>query len=87
MATCGISAGARAVLSTIVSEVKNQNISDVEVAMTGCIGVCRMEPIVEIYSSSNEKTTYVNIDSQKAKRIVKEHIVNGNIINEYLIKL
>lgn len=86
MATCGIAAGARVVLNTIISEVKERNIAGVEIAMTGCIGVCRMEPIVEIYSSGDEKTTYVNIDSQKSKRIVEEHILNGKIIKEFLIE-
>ena len=86
MSTCGISAGARKVLTTIISEVNSKDISDVEVSMTGCIALCTLEPIVEIYSEGNEKITYVNIDSDKAKRIIDEHIVNGKIINEFLME-
>ncbi|MGB3368867.1 MAG: (2Fe-2S) ferredoxin domain-containing protein [Acidaminobacteraceae bacterium] len=85
MSTCGIAAGARKVLTTIISEVQSKDISDIEVSMTACIGLCTLEPIVEIYSEGNGKITYVNIDSDKAKRIIDEHIVNGKIINEFLM--
>ncbi|WP_326911312.1 (2Fe-2S) ferredoxin domain-containing protein [Sedimentibacter sp. MB31-C6] len=85
MATCGISAGARPVLSTLVEEVAKRNLNNVQVVQTGCIGMCTYEPIVEIYTPNNEKVTYIHVDSEKAKRIVLEHIVNGNVINEYTI--
>ncbi len=54
--------------------------------MTGCIGVCIMEPIVEVYSAESGKTTYVNIDADKAKQIVDQHIINGTVVEEYLIE-
>lgn len=85
MSTCGISAGAREVLNTIISEVKSKDILDVEISMTACIGLCEKEPIVDIYLADGGKTTYAKIDSEKAKRIIDEHIVNGKIINEFLI--
>lgn len=87
MATCGISAGARPVLSTLVEEVAKRNLNNVQVVQTGCIGMCTYEPIVEIYTPNSEKVTYIHVDSEKAKRIVLEHIVNGNVINEYTIGL
>lgn len=85
MSTCGIAAGAREVLNTFISEVNSKDISDVEVAMTACVGLCEKEPIVDIYLPDGVKTTYAKVDSEKAKRIVDEHIVNGKIINEFLI--
>ncbi|MGF7060618.1 (2Fe-2S) ferredoxin domain-containing protein [Brassicibacter mesophilus] len=84
MATCGISAGARPVLMTIIDEVSKRSLENVQVTQTGCIGVCRLEPIVEVYKGE-EKVTYVDIDADKAKRIVEEHIVNGKIVTEYTI--
>ncbi|MDF2675736.1 MAG: ferredoxin [Bacillota bacterium] len=85
MATCGIAAGARPVLNTLVEEVAMRNLNDVQVAQTGCIGMCTLEPIVEIYEPDKEKVTYINVNSDKAKRIVAEHIVNGNIVREFTI--
>ncbi len=85
MATCGISAGARPVLMALVEEVNKRKLSDVTITQTGCIGVCRLEPIVEVYRQGEEKVTYVNMDPEKAKKIVADHIVNGRIVNEYTI--
>ncbi len=85
MATCGISAGARPVLMTIIEEVNKRKLNEVAVTQTGCIGVCRLEPIVEVYRKGEEKVTYVNMDPEKAKRVIAEHIVNGRIVSEYTI--
>lgn len=85
MATCGIAAGARPVLSTLVDEVGKRNLSGVTVAQTGCIGMCRLEPIVEVIQDGKEKVTYVKMTEEKAKKIVAEHIVNGKVVTEYTI--
>jgi NADP-reducing hydrogenase subunit HndB len=85
MATCGISAGARPVLMALLEEVNNRNLKDVVVTQTGCIGVCRLEPIVEVYRPGEEKVTYVDMTPEKAKRVIVEHIVNGNVVTEYTI--
>ncbi|KAF5056873.1 NADP-reducing hydrogenase subunit HndB [bioreactor metagenome] len=85
MATCGISAGARPVLTTLVEEVAKRNLGNVQVVQTGCIGMCTLEPIVEVYTADKEKVTYVHIDPEKAKRIVSEHLANNNIVVEYTI--
>lgn len=85
MATCGIAAGARPVMNTFLEELKKRNVSDVTVTMTGCIGVCRLEPIVEVINPDGSKVTYVKMDSEKAVRIVAEHIVNGRVCVDYTI--
>lgn len=86
MATCGIAAGARPVLSTFVEEVNALGLMDtVTVSQTGCIGLCQYEPIVEIFEAGKEKVTYVKIDADKAKRIANEHLKGGKIVVEYTI--
>ena len=62
MATCGIAAGARPVLNTLVEEIDRQGLGDTAtVTQTGCIGICRLEPIVEVYENGKEgKVTYVD---------------------------
>jgi NADP-reducing hydrogenase subunit HndB len=79
MATCGIAAGAKPVMNAFIEETKLRNLSDATVTMTGCIGVCRLEPIVEIIDTQGIKTTYVNMTPDKAKRVVAEHLVNGRV--------
>lgn len=85
MATCGIAAGAREVLMSLIEEVNKRGLSDVQVIQTGCIGMCRLEPIVEVYKPGEEKVTYVFVDAEKAKKIVAEHIVNNTIVAEYTV--
>ena len=85
MATCGIAAGARPVMLAFVEEVKKRNLSNVTVAQTGCIGMCRLEPMVEITLPGQEKVTYVKVNPSMVPRIVTEHIVNGKPVTEYTI--
>ena len=86
MATCGIAAGARPVLATLVEEVNAAGLSDkVTVSQTGCIGICQYEPIVEVFEAGKDKVTYVKMTPEKAKRVVEEHLKGGNVVNEYTI--
>lgn len=85
MATCGIAAGARPVLSEFTEEVARRELNGVIVTQTGCIGICQYEPVVEIFAPGKEKVTYVKMTADKVKRIVAEHIVGGNVVTEYTI--
>ena len=86
MATCGIAAGARPVLNTLVAEVAKRNLSDKgTVTQTGCIGMCRFEPIVEVFDGDKERVTYIKVTPEKAREIVEKHLVGGNPIAEYTI--
>jgi len=84
MATCGIAAGARPVLSTFVEEVAKADLAGkVTVSQTGCIGICQFEPVVEVYEADKEKVTYVKMTPEKAKRVIEEHIKGGKVVAEY----
>ena len=85
MATCGIAAGARPVLNSFVNEVATRGLKNVTVSQTGCIGICQFEPVAEVFEPGKDKVTYVKLDEHKAKRIVADHIVNGNVVTEYTI--
>lgn len=85
MATCGIAAGARPVMNAFVEEIKKRNLGNVSVTMTGCIGVCRLEPMVEVIETDGRKVTYVRMTPEKAVRIVNEHIVNGRVCSDLTI--
>lgn len=86
MATCGIAAGARPVLNTFVEEVNNKGLAEtVAVSQTGCIGICQLEPVVEIFEAGKEKVTYVKMTPEKAKEVVEKHLKGGKVIGEYTI--
>ena len=86
MATCGIAAGARPVLNALVEGVNKEGLTEkVTVSQTGCIGICQLEPIVEVFEPGKEKITYVKMTPEKAARVIEEHLKNGNVVNEYTI--
>ena len=85
MGTCGIAAGARPVLTAFLEEVAKRELKNVTVTQTGCIGVCRLEPIAEVYVPGEEKVTYVKLTPEMVPRIVSEHLVNHNPVAEYTI--
>lgn len=85
MATCGIAAGARPVMTAFMEEIEKRSLSNVVLEQTGCIGVCRLEPIVEVYVPGQDKVTYVKMTPEKVGKIVTEHIVNGNPVMDYTI--
>ena len=85
MATCGIAAGARPVMLEFIEELKKRGIDNVTVAQTGCVGMCRLEPIVEVYVKDQDKVTYVHMTPEKVARVVNDHIVNGRPVEEYTI--
>ncbi|MGI6566171.1 MAG: (2Fe-2S) ferredoxin domain-containing protein [Firmicutes bacterium] len=85
MGTCGIAAGAREVMLAIVEELEKKNITDVVVTQTGCAGLCEKEPLVEVIRPGEPKITYGYMTPEKARAMITSHIVNGQVIGEYVI--
>lgn len=85
MATCGIAAGAKQVMDAFEEELRKRNINDVRTILVGCMGACRLEPLVEITDDKGEKVTYVKMTPEKVARVVAEHIVNGRICLDYTV--
>lgn len=85
MATCGIAAGARPVLNAFVEEIAKRGLKDITVTQTGCIGICQYEPVVEVEIPGEEKVTYVKMTPEKAVKVVNDHLVNHNVVTEYVI--
>ena len=85
MATCGIAAGARPVMLEFLEEIKDRDLQHVTVSQTGCIGMCRLEPMVDVILPGQEKVTYVKVKPDMVDRIVTEHLVGGTPVAEYTI--
>ncbi len=85
MATCGIAAGARPVMLKFMEEIQTRGLQNVTVSQTGCIGMCRLEPMLDVLVPGKEKVTYVKVKPEMVSRIVAEHIGNGRPVQEYTI--
>jgi len=85
MGTCGIAAGAREVMAAVLDELGKRNLTAVTVGQTGCVGLCDKEPLVDVFKAGKPKVTYGRVDAEKARRIVAQHIVNDQIIGEWVV--
>ena len=82
MGTCGIAAGARAVMNAVEAELKQADIN-ASIISVGCIGVCQMEPLVDIEQPGQPRVTYINIQPDMVPKLIQEHLVNGRIVTEW----
>lgn len=80
MGTCGIAAGARDAMKAILEIIEKDSIPGVIVTQTGCIGLCEREPIVQVILGEQPKVTYGKVSPEVARKIMKEHVVEGKVV-------
>jgi NADP-reducing hydrogenase subunit HndB len=85
MSTCGIAAGARQVMNTLVKEISRSDRPDIEVASAGCIGRCKNEPNVTVEIGGSEPVIYQKMTPDKMRRVFKEHIQGGKIQDDFVL--
>lgn len=77
--SCGLAAGAGKVHEAIEAMLKAENLkADVEI--TGCCGMCYLEPIVDIYDDYGEKTTYVKVTPEMVEKLIKEKVRDNQAV-------
>ena len=81
MATCGIASGAREIMNFMIDEMAKENIDNVVVTQTGCMGYCYAEPTIEVSLPGKEPVVYGDVTEEKAKEIIEKTIKNGELIN------
>jgi len=86
MGTCGIAAGAREVLMAVLEEIEAQQLQGVAVTQSGCRGLCEREPMMEVEKPGLPTVTYGDLDPDKARAIVAQHLGQGVIIEEWVVK-
>lgn len=82
MATCGIAAGARATMNKLVEELSARDLP-VRVIPVGCVGYCKLEPIVVVMEPGNEPVAYANISGDQVPELVESHIVNHKPVAQW----
>lgn len=87
MGTCGIAAGARNVMNALLAELEEKDIKDVIVTTSGCAGLCSREPMATVEIMEAPPVKYVDLNEEKIKRILSEHVLGGKIVIEYALGL
>jgi len=85
MGTCGIAAGARDTMKSVLAFIEKNNLENVVVTQTGCIGLCEQEPILQVVIGEQAKVTYGKVSADVADLIMKEHVVGGKAVEKYTI--
>lgn len=86
MGTCGIAAGASEVLTALEDEIQAQQLTNVALSETGCIGLCKDEPIVEVTVGTGPRVAYGRVTPGVVKRILSEHVLGGRVVDEFVIE-
>lgn len=85
MGTCGIAAGARKIMNTLLDEFEKNKIDDVILTSSGCAGLCSKEPMVTVELKDEAPIKYVDLTPEKISKILSEHVIKGNIVKEYAL--
>jgi NADP-reducing hydrogenase subunit HndB len=87
MGTCGIAAGARKIMSTILREIEERDIKDIIVTTSGCAGLCSREPMITVELLGKAPVKYVDLTEEKMRKIFEEHVLKGNMVKEYMLAI
>ncbi|MFQ6035733.1 MAG: ferredoxin [Sedimentisphaerales bacterium] len=85
MGTCGIAAGARAIMKALLDEIEDRDIKDVMVTTSSCAGLCSREPMMTVELQDQPPVKYADLTAEKVKEIFSRHIINGQIVDEYAL--
>ncbi|MBM4157987.1 MAG: (2Fe-2S) ferredoxin domain-containing protein [Ignavibacteria bacterium] len=87
MGTCGIAAGAREIMNTFVQQIEEKNVKDVILTTSGCAGLCSREPMATVEVLGQAPVKYVDLNSEKAKKIFEEHVLKGVLVKDYALSI
>lgn len=82
--SCGIATGAKKTAAEFEKQIKDKNLN-AKVGVTGCVGTCYLEPIVDVYDDNENLTRYTKVQPENVKTIVESHLEKGNPVREMAI--
>ena len=83
MATCGIAAGAKEVMSYFIEALDRERV-DALVTQTGCMGYCYAEPTVEITVPGKEPIVFGRVNKAKVDEIITCYIKQGILLDDII---
>ena len=83
MATCGLAAGARTVMNTLLEKTADEKLPIV-ITQTGCMGYCHAEPTVEVRLPGEEPIVFGRVDAKRAVDIIEKYVKRGELLADIL---
>ncbi len=87
MGTCGIAAGARKIMSTLLALVEEKDSKDIVLTTSGCAGLCSREPMMTVELKGEAPIKYVDLNEDKTNKIFSEHVLSGEMVEEYALAI
>jgi NADP-reducing hydrogenase subunit HndB len=87
MGTCGIAAGARTIMNTVMEELDKKDIADVILTSSGCAGLCSQEPMVTVELKDEAPVKYVDLTPEKILKIIDQHVVGEKVVEDYALAI
>lgn len=87
MGTCGIAAGARKIMSTMLALVEEKDSKDIVLTTSGCAGLCSREPMMTVELKGQAPVKYVDLDEEKTRKIFAEHVLSGVVVEDYALAI
>lgn len=87
MGTCGIAAGARKVMSTLLDLIEKEQVKDVILSASSCAGLCSREPMITVELKGKTPVKYVDLDAEKTKKVFQGHVLDGEVVEEYALAI
>ena len=85
MGTCGIAAGARKVMSTLLDLIEKEQVKDVILSTSSCAGLCSREPMITVELKGKTPVKYVDLDEEKTRKVFQAHVLAGEVVEEYAL--
>jgi len=85
MGTCGIAAGARTIMSTLLALTEEEQAKDIILTASGCAGLCSREPMITVELKGQAPVKYVDLNEEKTKKIFSDHVLSGTVVEEYAL--
>ncbi|MCR6544330.1 (2Fe-2S) ferredoxin domain-containing protein [Dehalobacterium formicoaceticum] len=86
MGTCGISAGAKETAIALQKEIGERSLDHIQMSITGCIGLCVQEPLVEVQKPGREAVVFKLVDEERARQIIEQYVVNDLLNEDWIVK-
>ena len=87
MGTCGIAAGSRKIMSTVLGLVGEKGSEDIIVTTSGCAGLCSKEPMMTVELKGQAPVKYIELNEEKTRKIFSEHVLSNKVVEEYALAI
>ena len=85
MGTCGIAAGAREVMNSLMEELAASDRADIRVVASGCMGMCSSEPNVTVEMKDAEPIVYQKMEPNRMRQVFKRHVLLGEVQSDFAL--